>query len=385
LSTKQRSIGRTLVVHPDVQTCDAVERALRNIADGSLMVQRIGSLTQAVERAQRFDARVVFVGLDESPDLALDVVRALRRAKRLIIGLYNPLVVAATESRLLRCAARAGVGDFIPLPVSESELCSALAASTGETNGARDAEGGTVSFFSNKGGAGTTMLAANTAVALAADLGGERVALCDADLQFGTVARLLGLDPRHDLSDLASELDHPGPLDAYLAREPETGLFVLAAPRDLVRAESVTAEALSRVVIALRRRFQQVVIDVPNRLDHMTLSILDLSDTVLVVTEPVAPTLLRTAQLLRLLEQQGFGPGRLKVVLNRQEHADTALSRRAADEHLGRSVDFEIPRERRPLDGQSRFAALVTDRPRSDFSQSVKRMARGLLPAAVPV
>src|SRR4029079_8818137 len=70
-----------------------------------------------------------------------------------------------------------------------------------------------VTFFSPKGGVGTTPLAVNTAVLLAGGMpgsspgttAGARVLLIDLDLQFGQVATHLNLSPRFDIAGLAGD------------------------------------------------------------------------------------------------------------------------------------------------------------------------------------
>lgn len=162
-------------------------------------------------------------------------------------------------------------------------------------------------------------------------------------------------------------------------REESSGLLILPSARSPLESERVTPEDMCRIVLAMRRRFRYVVMDVPNRLDYLTMSLLDLSNVVLVLTEPIAATISRTVQLLRLLEDQGFAGKRLRLVLNRQDGGiEGLLSERVVNEQLGRPVDVVIPYEKRALDALNRAIPLVADRPRSAFAQAIQNLAQQL-------
>lgn len=381
-----QDLERVLVVHADAEARRSIEDALRRIGPSTLSVYATGSLSEAAEKTRVLAPRVVLLGLDEHPAATLDLARTIRRTDRLLIGLYSPLVQGHAEGELLRAAARAGIGDFAPLPVSQSELAAALRASPllhPESPPAR--EGHAFSFFSIKGGVGCTTVAANTAVALAAQQPARQTALFDGDIAYGTACQVVGLPPDRDLVDLVRDIDHPGPLDAYLLHHDPSGLLILPSALTPLEAERIAPDDVSRIVLALRRRFHTVVIDAPTRLDYLSLSLLDLSETVLVLTEAVVPTLARTAQLLRLLQDQGFADSRLRLILNRPDASlDGLLSERVVTEQLGRPLDLVIPYEKKAYDAVNRAVPLVLDRPRCGFSQAIQELARQLSAISAP-
>ena len=150
--------------------------------------------------------------------------------------------------------------------------------------GAHPGTGEIVTFFSPKGGVGTTTLAVNTAVLLAGGRGREvaragrpangvlpssRVLLIDLDLQFGQVATHLNLMPRYDIAGLAS--DEPSLADPELARTYLTthgsGLNVLAAPARPEADFRVTLEHLQRIVELMQPSFDHILVDLGSRLD----------------------------------------------------------------------------------------------------------------------
>ena len=370
---QESGIARVLIVHPLEATRQAIGRQLREVAEVPVTLHEAASLTEGLQAARWLDPRFVLMDLSEERALALEVARELSREDRLLIGLYNPLLLREREEELFRVAARAGIGDFVPLPASQEELGAALAAAP---RPAADTERGRViSFFGHHGGAGTSTLAVSTALMLAGSGEAGEVALCDASLQFGDAAALLGLAPDRDLADTIRDLDDKGAISASLARHPETGLRVLARPRELRDAETVTPADLSRLLIHLQRRFDYLVVDTPPVLDLMTLAVLDLSQTVFLVTEAVAPAVVATTQLLRLLGEQGFAPERLRVVLSRYSAFEGNLPPGTVAERLGRPVDYVVAYDRELVTAANRGVPALLGRQRGDFAEVVGRIA----------
>ncbi len=367
------AVTRALIIHPLESVRQEIDRVLRQ-ADGTpSIVQEAGSLTEGLRVARWFDPRFVLLDLNEERSLALEVAREVRRADRLVIGLYNPLLLAEREDSFFREAARAGIGDFVPLPASAAELAAALAMAPEESSAGAPAR--TISFFSHQGGVGTSTLAVNTALMLAGSGEAGEVALCDAALQFGTTAALLGLAPDRDLADMARDLDEIGAVSAFLSHHQETGLRVLARPRELADAEAVTPEQLSRLLIHLQRRFDTLVIDTPPVLDLMTLAIFDLSEQIFLITEAVAPTVLGTSRLLAMLEQQGFGAERLRIVVSRYAGGEGNLPPGTVAEHLGRPVDYTVAYDRAFVVAANQGAPMIFGRRRGDYAEVVSQIA----------
>lgn len=368
-------VDRILVIHPEAETRRSVAAALRHDGALPLSLYEAGSLADGLESVRRLDPHVVLLDLTDEQGLALEVAREARRPDRRLVGLYNPLVVRDSEVEFLRRFARAGVGDFIPLPASAAELRQALEAAPANSASVDHAEGRMVSFISPKGGVGTTALAVNTALLLGGSGGLQRgVALCDAAVQFGCVAGMLGLAVDRDLTEMVHDLDDLGPPSAYLMRLPDTGVSVLASPRDSRQAETITPEDLSRTLINLRRAFDLVVVDTPPSLDLLTLAALDLSERIFVVTEGVTPALIATARFLKLLGEMGFAPERVGVVLNRSGFEGT-LPETLVSEQLGRPVDHVVPYDKAVVASAHSGVPIVLSRRKAPFVRAVLGIA----------
>lgn len=241
------------------------------------------------------------------------------------------LIVAPAGDIEARIAfLEAGADDVIGAGFARSELdgrVEALLIRAGrvrpETSRGGTPSGEVITFFSPKGGVGTTTLAVNTAMLLAGGVPGSqgpgsRVLLVDLDLQFGQVATHLNLSPHFDLAGLANDegaLGDPEQAAAYLT-EHTSGLQVLAAPPNPDADFRVSVEQLERAIEIVRGRFDQVIVDCGSRLDARTLWMLEQADTHVFVIFPEIAALRATSLLLGYLAETATLRARTHFVVN---------------------------------------------------------------------
>jgi len=173
------------------------------------------------------------------------------------------------------------------------------------------------------GGCGKTFMATNLAYFLQTHGGGGRVCLVDLDLQFGEVSTALRMRPRYTIFDaLEREESEPEFLQAHIEEYlsvHETGFHVLAAPRDPVEADRVTPPDVIRIVEAIRRRFDHVVIDTPAQLSEMVTVSLDLSEQLFVMTTLDLPSVRNMSVFLSTLDRLKFPTEHVRLSLNKAE------------------------------------------------------------------
>jgi pilus assembly protein CpaE len=229
--------------------------------------------------------------------------------------------------------------------------------------------------FSGKGGAGTSMLAANLAVALAGGIDG-RAALIDTDLQFGDAAAMLHVESHLlSIADLAAhgeEID-PALLEDALATGPGEVRVLRSASRPEL-AEVVTAAALRSIIRALSRKHEYVVIDTPSHLDERTLEAFELADHVLVVSSYNMTAIRSTRESLRMLEALGVRGDRVDVVLN---HTRPRVSHQREDveKMLGSHVLVDLPYDPRVDQSIDSGTPFVRAEPRAELSKRIAALA----------
>ncbi len=253
----------------------------------------------------------------------------------------------------------------------------------GERGRARTAD--IVTFFSPKGGVGTTTLAVNTAVLLA---GGQdaatvapRVLLIDLDLQFGQVATHLNLSPRFDLAGLCSDeqaLDDAELAATYITHH-SSGVAVLAAPSNPDADFRVTLDQLGRAVSVLVPRFDIVVADCGSRLDPRTLWMLEQADTHVFVIFPEIAALRATSLLLGFLSETATLRARTHFVVN-HIFPKELLKTRDVENLLHARPAAEIPyTEVEMIRAVNEGVPVVTGHPASPAAIGLQALSRAII------
>src|SRR5581483_11694759 len=183
--------------------------------------------------------------------------------------------------------------------------------------------GQVITFFSLKGGVGTTALAVNTAL-LMRELTQETV------------------DLRRHLDDLASlPTVDPEVVQGIVAHH-ASGLDVLPAPQSPQTAELVTAELMSAVFPVLKASYRWIILDTTATFSELNLAAFDQSDLVVVVTAPDLATLKTTQNCLDVFSAlQTTGERRL-LLLN-QVYARPRLEPADIAKALGERIDLVVP------------------------------------------
>ena len=237
-----------------------------------------------------------------------------------------------------------GADDYLPKPfelaILEAKVQSLLRRSASAS--ANPNRGRVILFAHAKGGVGTTSLAVNTAVLLAAQ-SSRPVGLLDLDVEFGDSAVYLNVHPNQTLADLRAA---PGTVvDEALFKGfiTESGSVRLVVGADLPeRANLVTLPAIQLAIDRLSATCGYVLIDSPSSFSERTLTALDTSDLICLITSASLPSLKATRGCLDLFDKMGVTPARVRLILNYSTtHAmdiDTAAS------VLGRRPDFVVHR-----------------------------------------
>ncbi len=179
-----------------------------------------------------------------------------------------------------------------------------------------------VAVHGAKGGAGSTTIAVNLAVALR-KLTRERVALVDASLQLGDVGVAMNLQGTATILDLVSNIQD---LDAELLDRVlvthSSGVRVLLAPTDLEHADAVNSDHMRRILSALSATFDFIVVDTSAILDSVGLSLVDQAHKVVLVVTPELPALKNAGRFLQLATRLGYSQEKIVLLVNRAGSRD---------------------------------------------------------------
>ncbi len=178
----------------------------------------------------------------------------------------------------------------------------------------------------SKGGVGTTTVALNLAVQLA-QLTAKRIALLEFARPFGQIGLMLDFQPRFTLLDAlerVDRLDHS--LLASLLTRHKSGIEILAGPlHAALRAEqrqSVTLEALLRILELARGAFDYVVVDLGFVNAAEWSRVLQTAETLLLIAEPSVLALGMLERYLHAVDCAGLDRARFQIIVNRARQND---------------------------------------------------------------
>jgi pilus assembly protein CpaE len=290
---------------------------------------------------------------------------------------------------------RTGAVELVEYPTSKGQLSGALqrafdiadvSASSGDPILPVAAQGVVVgrsqfaevlTVASSSGGCGKTFYATNLACYLAAQTG-QRVCLVDLDLQFGEVSTALHLRPRFTISDLLSrepvdEEDLDEHVEEYL-EEHELGFSVLAAPFSPADADMIAPKDVYKVMGALRRHFDYIVVDTPAQLSEIVLAAFDHSTRVLCMVTLDLPSIRNMRVFLTTLEKLRISSQTIGVVLNKVED-DVGIDVNDVQEVLDNKIVSILPYSREVMKSINKGKPALVSAANSEIG---KKLAGGM-------
>lgn len=261
-----------------------------------------------------------------------------------------PVVASAKDATVdaVRHLLRLNVADFLPQPIEESDIRTALKLAIETDRRARPAgsvSGTVVSFVGSRGGVGSTTLAVHTACTLAGERGREgKVALIDMDLQSGNAGLYLDLEGGHGIREMIDSIDR---LDGSLLRDAmmrhSCGLDVLVAPSFIPPLDALTPEITRKLLNVARDVYEYTIVDLPRSWTTWKHECLDVSDSVVLITEMTVAGIRESRRQLDTMMSEGLAELPVTVVVNRyRKRWGQAVQIKNAEQGLGRKIDHLI-------------------------------------------
>jgi pilus assembly protein CpaE len=345
-----------------------------------------GSIGDVIESEGPFD--VVVAGPGAATPSGLTRLQLIRTQ---MPGMNVILSFAERPKANLRDIIRAGAVDLLLLPVDDQALADTIKRATDmsllnapETpaSGTRSSParlGSVYTVASASGGSGKTFYATNLAYFLQQQAGGT-ACLLDLDLEFGEVSTTLRLRPRYTLSDIldrdeTDEGELERHIDEYVVRH-DTGIHVLAAPKNPADADRIQPSDVLRVIEALRCRFDHVIVDTPAALTETVLTAFEISDQVHVVATLDVPSLRNMNVFLKTLEDLNVPTDNVRLVLNKAERG-LGIDVEQLSKLFPQGFLVELPYAREVTRSLNLGTPILAYQPQADVSQ---RLAAGLAP-----
>jgi pilus assembly protein CpaE len=365
-------------------SCLIIETDQEAIRQIDILSKRIGaievrwkthSVKTGIDIIRMHLPEMVIVGLGPTPEPAIASISMMSKD---FPFLYLVALSDRTDSDLILRTIRAGAHDFLCKPVKEIDLraaaekASKLKATRKESVG----RGGKIlSVFSNKGGNGTTTIAANLADALVR-LTGKKVAVVDLVLSHGDVTMFFNVNSSYSILDLAKNAEKADYdfLHTLLVRH-ASGVYVLADPPTIEDGEQISAAQVREVLSTLRSMFDYIVVDTPHQFDERTLTALEMSDIVLLVSLLNLPSLKNTQKCLELFGRIGLRDERVRLLLSRYLPNDE-IPKESIEGIMNTPVFFSVPNDYPTVISSINRGKLLSEvAPDKEVTKSFDRMA----------
>ncbi|MCS7287004.1 MAG: response regulator [Anaerolineae bacterium] len=342
---------------------------------------------EGVELARKLRPDIVLMDINLP---GMDGITATEIISREVPEAQVIMISVQGEPAYMRRSMLAGAREFLIKPFSSDELISAirrvyeLGKSRPVVTPAKptvqkekpEKTGKIISAFSPKGGVGTSTIAANLAVALSSE-SNSRVALLDLSLQFGGQDVIFNLQPRRHIADLVSEnisLDEETIMSAMLAHP--SGVKVLLAPPRPEMADYINPELVKGILSTLKKAFDYTIVDCLSFLNDITITALEASDFILLVTTPELTAIKGVKQFFQVLEALKYPINNILLVLNKDDRR-SGISAKDIQSSLKHPIEVVIPNvEGRVLFSVNRGVPLYSLERSSAFSESISKLAQ---------
>ncbi|MEX2293198.1 MAG: AAA family ATPase [Acidimicrobiales bacterium] len=328
---------KILVLDRAEALADQLRSALRDLDSDAEVIacSRVGTVAEVLENDGPFDVLLAGPSLGTRSGLA-----RLRLIHEELPDMALALAFSRRPDASLRDIVRTGAIDLIQLPADDKELALAVERAI-ELSGAKQAAtapsaapatvggpaaatgpGLVYTVSSATGGCGKTFYATNLAYFLRRYTQ-KRVCIVDLDLQFGEVSTALRLRPKYTIFDAlqredTDEADLQAHIEEYCVTH-ETGVSMLAAPREPSEADRISPPDVTRILEAVRNRFDYVIVDTPPALAETVLAAFDMSDMLYVMATLDLPSVRNMSVFLTTLERLKLPTDNVRLILNKAE------------------------------------------------------------------
>jgi pilus assembly protein CpaE len=245
----------------------------------------------------------------------------------------------ASPDRILE-ALRAGANEFLYPPLAESlrDAFERLSQTRSKSGSGTSGELGKVfGFLSSRGGCGATTFAIHIS-SLIAKQNKQPMLVADFDFDAGLLRFLMKSKSTYSVRDA---LDNLHRMDASLWKGLVTShanqIDFIAAPEEVAAKRHPGREETTHLLRFVRSIYPVAIVDFGRCVSMAALDALPELDALYLVTTLDLVTLEHTKRAIQMLDERGFPPARLKVLLNRVPEKNTP-DRAGLENSIGRPI-----------------------------------------------
>lgn len=363
-----------LVIDDDSSTLHLIGYMLER---GGFQVELAGDGETGLEKA-----------FQQSPDLAIvDVMmpglngyKVCERLRADPRTAHVPVIILTARSQRIdqQTALEAGADLYLSKPVTPDELVEEVnellsrPTDVSPPTAAKILAGRIISVFSLRGGVGVTSVAVNLAVALAQQYQ-DTVPLVDLSLSAGHAAIMLNLHAKRTVAHLLAGRVDSETIEEHLLPHP-SGVRLLAAPPVPPPPGAIPADAVERLLAAFKPHYSYIVVDTSSSLDDVTMSVLNASDTILLVFSPEVLSVQTTLTTRQVLQARGIAPEKVLVLLN-QTMPKPGLPLKTIESALKQPIKMMLPYEPKQVQAVAIGQPLMISDPALPLASAIKAVS----------
>lgn len=382
---------RILIVDDIVETRDNVKKLLYFENDIDI-VGTASNGREGVELAVKLQPDIVLMDIN-MPEM--DGIAASEAISAQAPNIQVVMMSVQGEADYLRRSMLAGAREFLIKPFSGEELVSSIhrvhqfaatrrvvaapppvVVDTNQPPTPTLKGGKVIAIYGAKGGCGASTIAVNLAVALREETK-TRVALIDANFEFGDISVLLNLPNNRTIADLANDkvtIDEEL-LDGTMTSHPSSVKVLLAPPRPEL-AELVKQDNLKSIMDLLSKSYDYIVVDLWKSFRESTIFFLDVAETILLISTTDIPAIKNAKLFFELTEKLAYPESKTILVLNKED-GRSGINPKDIEASIKHAIGGIIPKDERTTSlAINRGMPFVTAQRSLPISQALFALAR---------
>ncbi len=311
---------------------------------------------------------------DVSSDNFSEVIKKVRIIKEKNKLIHFIAVSYEVNSELVSKVLKEDIKDFLLKPL----LADILRASIKKISNLSGFCANTICVYSPKAACGKTSLAINLSYQLSRETK-QKVCLVDLSFQSGDIEAFLGIQSSYSLGNMINSLEHKSEKEVLsMMHKYQDSLYILSF-NDFEPGFRAKEQEITKLINSLKNIFQYIVIDTNSLLDESTISILNNSDLVLLLSMLNLPSIRNTQNCYLMFDKLNYNKTKVKLIINRYIE-NSEISLQDALKTIGKDVFATIPNNYLTLiDSFNLGKSVLETNPQSNIARAYRNLCNKIL------
>jgi pilus assembly protein CpaE len=324
-------------------------------------------------------------------DINMPIMNGLEATEKITEDFPNVIVIIMSvqaDSEYLKRAMFSGAKEYIIKPFDYDNLVNTILPTYNKYKGRgiklvkneEEKDAKVVTYYSSKGGVGKSILSLNNAIMLSKTYK-KKTLLIDLDLQFGDISIMINRHANRTLLDIVDEnqYDTYEHIKPYLSKYNDN-LDVLLAPKTPEGGEYISKESIESIIKNSKKHYDVIIVDTGINFDDVTLSILDISELILIVTTMEITSVKNTKLSLGVMKSLNYDNNKVKIIINFSTKKN-GVNIKDLEEVFKDNIFGKIPEEKNVATSVNKGKPICDDykHESSKFFKGIKDISKSLI------